>query len=863
MRREEMTTTRIDRVRSSLAVAAVLGVAGAASAQVLISDDFTDGDRTTNAGWFLAAGTGGITVGVADDSAGIGGGNALDVTMTTDSTRPIAAQFPDTTLANDGDTLSFSFTVRVTESPIDPSDGGAVTGDSDRRFRFGLYNNGGTPVVMDSNSSAMLGDDDVGYYAQIDIGTAAGNSYTAAGDQMDGLLSGSNVSLGATSTDPLAIDNTARQLGLALTRNGDVLDVAISFDGNVVQTGAASVADIATFGLPFTFNQVALGTSNASLDYRIDDVNVTFTGTPTVLPTTDGFEDGDRDNNGLPEGAVNDAADIGFTWYRSQGNGDFDVTVVDDAAGIGTANALRPFSSVASTRVVSAAIDPITLTQAGDQVSFSFDLRMVGTIPSSDRRWRFGIHNDGGTPVTTDGDGQAEDDPGYMAQFDTGPSSSSTATVRGDLPNGVLSGSTRSLGGTSELAQFALDDNDTHRLELRVRRAFDGDLGRDVNVVTLLFDGEIVTDGEDEGDGVSVTDPLTYTFNQISIGTSTVADVEYLIDNVEVLFIPLPTGDASTDGFEDGDRDNDGAAEGPINDISDTGFTWYKSTGQSSFDVDVIDDAAGIGTGNAVNHFSLTTSTRALSAAIDDVTLAAPGDSISFAFDFRLRGAIPDEDRRFRFGIHSDGGTPVTRDGGTTVTGDDPGYMAQFDLGDSIPGDTDDSATVRGDLPNGLLRGSTRSTGGTTDDLIYRLNTNDTRRLELRVTRDFDGTLGRDVNRIALFVDGVLATEGVDSGDPDNMLDTDPVTFDFNQISFGTNDVSFADILIDNVEVTVVSAPACPQDLTGDGILDYFDIALFLLRHGAMDPTTDLNGDTMFTAADINLYLIAFDAGCP
>ena len=102
-----------------------------------------------------------------------------------------------------------------------------------------------------------------------------------------------------------------------------------------------------------------------------------------------------------------------------------------------------------------------------------------------------------------------------MVQFDTGASSSSTATIRGDLPNGLLAGSTRSTGGTTEDPAFALDDNDAHRIELEVRRRFDSDLGRDVNDLRLIFDGVEATMGTDDGDGAGDDNPMTFTFNSL------------------------------------------------------------------------------------------------------------------------------------------------------------------------------------------------------------------------------------------------------------------------------------------------------------------------------------------------------------
>ncbi len=55
----------------------------------------------------------------------------------------------------------------------------------------------------------------------------------------------------------------------------------------------------------------------------------------------------------------------------------------------------------------------------------------------------------------------------------------------------------------------------------------------------------------------------------------------------------------------------------------------------------------------------------------------------------------------------------------------------------------------------------------------------------------------------------------------------------------------------------------CPADLTGDGVLDFFDIAAFLSAFGNNDPIADFTGDGAFDFFDIAAFLSAFGAGCP
>ncbi len=61
----------------------------------------------------------------------------------------------------------------------------------------------------------------------------------------------------------------------------------------------------------------------------------------------------------------------------------------------------------------------------------------------------------------------------------------------------------------------------------------------------------------------------------------------------------------------------------------------------------------------------------------------------------------------------------------------------------------------------------------------------------------------------------------------------------------------------------VNSAPPCAPDLTGDGVLNFFDISAFLAAFSAMDPVADFNNDGTFNFFDISAFLTAFSAGCP
>jgi len=57
--------------------------------------------------------------------------------------------------------------------------------------------------------------------------------------------------------------------------------------------------------------------------------------------------------------------------------------------------------------------------------------------------------------------------------------------------------------------------------------------------------------------------------------------------------------------------------------------------------------------------------------------------------------------------------------------------------------------------------------------------------------------------------------------------------------------------------------PPCPADLTGDGILNFFDVSAFLGAFSAQLPTADFNGDGIYNFFDVSVFLGLYSAGCP
>ncbi len=66
-----------------------------------------------------------------------------------------------------------------------------------------------------------------------------------------------------------------------------------------------------------------------------------------------------------------------------------------------------------------------------------------------------------------------------------------------------------------------------------------------------------------------------------------------------------------------------------------------------------------------------------------------------------------------------------------------------------------------------------------------------------------------------------------------------------------------------NCTFVINAANACPADLNGDGILNFFDVSAFLNAFGGNDPQADFTGDGSFNFFDVSAFLVALSAGCP
>lgn len=86
---------------------------------------------------------------------------------------------------------------------------------------------------------------------------------------------------------------------------------------------------------------------------------------------------------------------------------------------------------------------------------------------------------------------------------------------------------------------------------------------------------------------------------------------------------------------------------------------------------------------------------------------------------------------------------------------------------------------------------------------------------------------------------------------------TQPLT-DQNGTELGTATFTGTATIVATGEATV-----CVADLTGDGLLNFFDVSAFLNAFSAEEPAADFTGDGLYNFFDVSAFLNAFSAGCP
>jgi len=94
-----------------------------------------------------------------------------------------------------------------------------------------------------------------------------------------------------------------------------------------------------------------------------------------------------------------------------------------------------------------------------------------------------------------------------------------------------------------------------------------------------------------------------------------------------------------------------------------------------------------------------------------------------------------------------------------------------------------------------------------------------------------------------------------------------PAVDSFNSITvFDGGDVNSTlqgQSTIDNVEYAPFDPGDCPADFVEDGVMNFFDVSIFLAAFSAQDPAADFTNDGTWNFFDVSAFLTAFNAGCP
>lgn len=276
----------------------------------------------------------------------------------------------------------------------------------------------------------------------------------------------------------------------------------------------------------------------------------------------DGFGDADRDNDGTLEGTVDANNEIGPSWWFARGTSGNTLTIDDDSAGIGSLNAIHMDTTTSRTRMLGAALGPggalgtKSLNNVGDKLTLSFDLRS-NEVEDSDKSFRFGFSNDGGTgqgfddgsgfvPGDNGTNAQTDDNTGYYAALSWGTPTGVTAEIRGDVVDAVL-GNDTFMGGDDSIdfgantmdASGSINDLVKHSVEFSIERVADDTVTADPAdfLLELAVDGTTLISRRLSEGGA---DPHVSDFQYVYIGTNG-GRLDYLWDNALVDYVPEPT----------------------------------------------------------------------------------------------------------------------------------------------------------------------------------------------------------------------------------------------------------------------------------------------------------------------------------
>lgn len=284
-----------------------------------------------------------------------------------------------------------------------------------------------------------------------------------------------------------------------------------------------------------------------------------------------------------------------------------------------------------------------------------------------------------------------------------------------------------------------------------------------------------------------------------------------------------------TDGFGDGDRDNDSILEGPLEDGSDTGFGWYSIGGSTSGgdpkpEPSVAADAT-IGSGNALFVQSRGSNAEMAGFFGQEISLGTDiGNTLTITFDVRLDASSEpltdlSSSAEFRFGLYNSdeaigtggfGTSDGDFDSGNPGVGGDSGFMFRTPIGVSEPAGAKSRIIFEGNNADNILGGSGTETikdeegfGGMYDELKHSISVEFER---------IAGAPGEDILITWSFDGNTLSDTTVGEGLP---ASTSLASFDYF-VAMTTQDM---DWVMDNFSIATVPTPGAAMLLGASGLL--------------------------------------------
>ncbi|MEM1185404.1 MAG: hypothetical protein AAGI53_10440 [Planctomycetota bacterium] len=273
----------------------------------------------------------------------------------------------------------------------------------------------------------------------------------------------------------------------------------------------------------------------------------------------DGFGDGDRDNDGVLEGAVNDASDTGIQWYgiggaTSGGDPKPGLTVEDDAAGLGSGNALFGQARGGGSELAGFFGQRVSLGQnVGDKMILSFDVRLDTTREpldelTSSAELRFGLYTDNDGEIGNGGWGTSDGDfdnnnPGVRGDsgflFRLGIGETQPATPQGRIVY-EREDASQILGGSGDETIKVQDDfagiydDLAHSIEVTFER-IDAAPGEDL-LITVTLDGVSFSDTTANENLPMLLDLASFDY----FALTTNQDQDWALDNFSLRTVAIP-----------------------------------------------------------------------------------------------------------------------------------------------------------------------------------------------------------------------------------------------------------------------------------------------------------------------------------